>query len=176
MLSSVPCCGVLTCSAAPAALSPHIAPHLQGLHLEDNDLEGGLPLAPYLLGLRELLVDWQTALDSPDALRAAPALTRLILSGHRAVDLLEGGRLRVRRGEAADPLLAALAAMPSLRRVDDVFGLEDVVTAPVASAMWRMGRALPHVQLGEVRDGNVGWSLADVERQEHGGGAVVRQE
>ena len=134
-------------------------------------------MAPYLLGLRELLVDWQTALDSPDALGAPrPRSPRLILSGHRAVDLLEGGRLRVRRGEAADPLLAALAAMPSLRRVDDVFGLEDVVTAPVASAMWRMGRALPHVQLGEVRDGNVGWSLADVERQEHGGGAVVRQE
>lgn len=47
----------------------------QALHLEDNDLPG-LPPAPCLPGLRMLLLDWGTALDSAAALAAATRLTR----------------------------------------------------------------------------------------------------
>lgn len=65
-------------------------------------------------------MDWQAALDSPEALRAASCLSRLVLSGHRAVDLHADGTLTVRPAQAAEPLLAALAAMPALRLVEDV--------------------------------------------------------
>lgn len=98
------------------------SPHDQGLHIEDNDLAGPLPLAPYLRTLRELLLDWQAALDSPEALRAATSLSRLVLSGHRAVDLHPDGTLTVRPAKDAEPLLAELAAMPALRLVEDIQG------------------------------------------------------
>lgn len=179
-------------SLIPAQPRPRLPP--QGLHIEDNELAGPLPLAPFLLSLRELLLDWQAALDSPPALAAATRLSRLVLNGHRAVDLHADGGLTVRPAAAAEPLLAALAAMPTLRRVDDIQGevsealgwvvagvfapphqragrgwrrqthaacgapypkcqppcsapcgpcmQEDVVTAPVAHAMWHMGRRL----------------------------------
>lgn len=116
---------------------PTPKPHPQGLHLEDNELTGELPLAPYLVSLRELLLDWSTALDASAALAAATHLTRLVLSGHRAVDPdpAHAQGLRIRPAAAAEPLLAALAAHPSLRAVEDIFGEEDAVTAPVAHAM-----------------------------------------
>lgn len=146
---------------------------LQGLHLEDNELAGGLPHAPCLAGLRELLLDWQTALDSASALRAATALTSLILSGHRAVDLVGERRLAIRPAAAAEPLLATLAALPALRRVEDVFvGGEDVVTAPVAAVMWQLGGRCPHLRVGLLQDTHVGMSLADVERGAAAAGAA----
>ncbi|PRW39121.1 adenylate cyclase [Chlorella sorokiniana] len=142
-------------------------PRLLGLHVEDNDLAGPLPLAPYLRTLRELLLDWQAALDSHEALRAATSLSRLVLSGHRAVDLHPDGTLTVRPAQSAEPLLAALAAMPALRLVEDIQGEEDVVTAPVAHAMWQMGRRLgPQVALGAAKDSNLGWTLTEVEAAE----------
>ena len=80
------------------------------------------------------------------------------------MDLRPDGGLRVRPAAAAEPLLSALAAHPSLRLVEDVFGEEDAVTAPVAHAMWHMGRRLPaRVALGTARDSSLGWALADVE-------------
>lgn len=141
---------------------------MQGLHLEENELAGGLPRSPYLLGLQELLLDWQTALDSAPALRAATRLSRLVLSGHRAADLGGPQGVAIRPPAAAEPLLAALAAMPRLARVDDVFvGGEDVVTAPVARVMWELGSRCRHLRVGLLlQDANVGMSLADVERAE----------
>lgn len=118
-------------SAHAAALAPIFrdapiclchTPLDQGLHIEDNDLASPLPLAPYLRTLQELLLDWQAALDSPEALRAATSLSRLVLSGHRAVDLHPDGTLTVRPAKDAEPLLAALAAMPALRLVEDIQG------------------------------------------------------
>lgn len=106
----------------PRKWTPFSLPLLQGLHIEDNELAGPLPLAPYLRTLRELLLDWQAALDSPEALRAATSLSRLVLSGHRAVDLHADGTLTVRPARDAEPLLAALAAMPALRLVEDIQG------------------------------------------------------
>lgn len=148
-------------------------PGLQGLHLEDNELAGGLPHAPCLAGLRELLLDWQAALDSAAPLRGATALTRLVLSGHRAVDLVGERRLAIRPAAAAEPLLAALAALPALRAVEDVLvGGEDVVTAPVAAVMWQLGGRCPHLRVGLLQDANVGMTLADVERREAAGGGA----
>lgn len=103
-------------------LPPFLFSTPQALHLEDNELVGPLPLGPFLRSLRELLLDWQAALDSPPALATATRLSRLVLSGHRAVDLHADGGLTVRPAAAAEPLLAALAAMPSLALVEDVQG------------------------------------------------------
>ncbi|KAL4440373.1 hypothetical protein ABPG75_003374 [Micractinium tetrahymenae] len=158
-----------------AALPPAVADmtQLQGLHIEDNELAGGLPHAPCLAGLRELLMDWQAALDSAASLRAAIALTRLILSGHRAVDLVGEQRLAIRPAAAAEPLLATLAALPALRRVEDVFvGGEDVVTAPVAAVMWQLGGRCRHLRVGLLQDANVGMTLADLEKAEAAAGTA----
>lgn len=76
-----------------------------------------------------MVLDWQCALDSPEALRRAPQLTRLCLAGHRAVDVDDQGGLRVRPAAAAEALLQALAAAPALRQVR------------AAGAAWRCGRA-----------------------------------
>ncbi|EFN58645.1 hypothetical protein CHLNCDRAFT_140893 [Chlorella variabilis] len=150
-----------------AALPPCVAAmsQLQALHVEENELEAGLPLGPMLSSLRELLLDWQAALDSPAALRAATRLSRLALSCHRAVDEGPGPGLTVRPAEAAEPLLAALASMPALRCVDDVFGEEDTVTAPVARVMWQLGRRCPRVELRTLSTTDIGWGMAELERR-----------
>lgn len=158
----------------PAHLHPLLKRTAQGLHVEDNELAGGLPPAPCLAGLRELLLDWQAALDSAAALRSAIALSRLVLSGHRAVDPVGERRLAIRPTAAAEPLLATLAALPALRRVEDVFvGREDVVTAPVAAVMWQLGARCPHLALGLLQDGNVGMGLADLEEGEAAAGTAT---
>jgi hypothetical protein len=98
----------------------------------------------------------------PRICTAAARLSRLVLNNHRAVDLAGQGGLTVRPAAAAEPLLDALAAMPALALVEDVFGEEDVVTAPVARAMWQLGRRCPRVRLGVLGDTNVGWALAQL--------------
>jgi hypothetical protein len=107
---------------ALTSLSSSCFSALQGLHIEDSELVGGLPVAPFLSSLRLLLLDWQAALDSPQALRAATRLTCLQLANHRAVEEGPGPLLVVQPAEAGEPLLAALAAMPALRCIEDFFG------------------------------------------------------
>lgn len=137
---------------------------LQCLHVEENEFEAGLPLHPYLRNLRELVMDWQAALDSPTSLQAATALSRLVLCNHRAVDEGPGPGLTVRSAEAAEPLLSVLSVMPALRAVEDVFGEEESVTAPVARVMWQLGRRCPHLQLKMLPSTDVGWTLHDTDR------------
>lgn len=129
---------------------------LQALHVEENELEAGLPLGPMLSSLRELLLDWQAALDSPAALRAATRLSRLALSCHRAVDEGPGPGLTVRPAEAAEPLLAALASMPALRCVDDVFGAP-AKPLPAPSAVPACGAGLR----GGVPSIGLHWGFVD---------------
>jgi hypothetical protein len=66
-------------------------------------------------------------------------------------------------------LLAALAGMPALRSVDDVFGEEDSVTAPVAAAMWQLGRRCPRVRLRMLSTTDIGWDLAELQRRQAAG-------
>lgn len=137
---------------------------LQALHCEQNALTS-LPIGPYLFGLRELLLDWSTALQSPVALRAATQLSRLML--HAKFDVFddepnEEAYRPVPAGSGA-ALLDALASMPALRCVDDVFegdSGQHVVTAEAASVMWQLGRRCPHLELGLPDSCNVGWTLA----------------
>lgn len=89
--------------------------HPQGLHLEDN-LITLLPAgAPVLAGLRELLLDWRTALGSPASLAGAAALTRLILNDHLALEMGPGAH-----PEAVGTLLRTLGTLGALGRIDDV--------------------------------------------------------
>ncbi len=36
------------------------------------------------------------------------------------------------------------------------------ISAPVAHAMWRLGRACPHVELGTMAATNAGWTLSSL--------------
>ncbi|KAL4447295.1 hypothetical protein ABPG77_007328 [Micractinium sp. CCAP 211/92] len=88
---------------------------LRGLHLEDN-LITQLPAgAPVLAGLRELLMDWRTALGSPASLAGATSLTRLILNDHLTLEMGTGAH-----PEAVEALLRTLGLLGALRRIDDV--------------------------------------------------------
>ncbi|KAI7845250.1 hypothetical protein COHA_001292 [Chlorella ohadii] len=106
-------------------LPPAVAgmPHLQALHCEENNF-AALPVAPYLTNLRELLVDWRTLLASPGFLGSATQLSRLVLQRFQSlVPPVPGGGAGFITHPlgAGEALLAALAAMPSLQRVDDVY-------------------------------------------------------
>lgn len=97
------------CSRLSCTLGP------QGLHLEDN-LITQLPAgAPVLAGLRELLMDWRTALGSPASLAGATSLTRLILNDHLTLEMGTGAH-----PEAVEALLRTLGLLGALRRIDDV--------------------------------------------------------
>lgn len=65
--------------------------------------------------------------------------------------------------QRAAPLTSSTLCITAARRPPQ----EDTVTAPVAHAMLRLGRALGlQVALGTVRDSSLGWDLAHVEREE----------
>ncbi|KAL4443597.1 hypothetical protein ABPG75_011334 [Micractinium tetrahymenae] len=132
---------------------------LRGLHLEDN-LITRLPAgAPVLAGLRELLLDWRAALGSPASLAGAAALTRLILNDHLALELGPGAH-----PGAVGALLRTLGALSALRRIDDVVpeGMVTSISTAVAHAMWQLGRACPHVELGTMAATNAGWTLSSL--------------
>ena len=157
-------------AAAPSpAPALRTRPHLpQALHCEENDL-AALPACPCLSNLRELLLDWRTAMASPAALQAATRLTRLILSKYQPAVPPGGGagvlaQQLAQQPGAADALLAALAALPALRWVDDVFeeGATHLVTAEQARVMWQLGRRCPRLQLGQPRSTNLGWTLSSL--------------
>lgn len=119
---------------------------------------------PCLSSLRELLLDWRTAMASPAALRCAAQLSRLILSRYQpAVPPADIQELLARRPDA-DALLDALAALPALRRLDDVYeeGNTHLVTAEQARVMWQLGRCCPRVQLAQPRSTNLGWTLSSL--------------
>ena len=150
--------------AAAALLPCHAWPGLQALHLEDNSFEE-LPAGPYLARLEELVLDWGCALGSPAALRSASHLSRLVLQQfrHNLPDLGLAVALAL-PDEAGGALLEALAAMPALRLVEDVFqrGAVHLVPLPVATVMWGLGRRCPHVRLGMVPLSEVGWVLSSL--------------
>lgn len=143
-------------------------PSRQALHLEENEISE-LPVAPYLGGLRELLLDWKAAICAPHALRSATSLSRLILNDHCVTAEAPPPPPHSVRvppaGAAAEGLAAALRALPTLRLVQDVLPPQDylVITAPVARAMWELGRSCPHLEIGYLEGTYVGWTLADVD-------------
>jgi hypothetical protein len=162
------------------ALPPAVADmaHLRALHCEENDIVA-LPVAPYLSNLRELLADWRTLLAAPDFLRSAAQLSRLIL--HRFQPSLAGGAIHLAQPPGAGPaLLAALAALPSLRRVDDVYeegNSTHLVTAEMAHVMWQLGQRCPHLELTQPRSTNLGWTLSSlVAELPHNAGTAMLQE
>lgn len=153
----------------------------QALHCEENDI-AALPAAPYLSNLRELLADWRTLMASTAFLPAATQLSRLIM--HRfqpAVPPLfadEGQPLGPLPG-AGEALLAALASLPCLRRVDDVYEEDNhthLVTAEMAHVMWQLGKRCPHLELTQPRSTNLGWTLSSLvaELPHNAGTAVLR--
>ena len=138
---------------------PHpTLPSPQALHCEENKLPS-LPAAPYLSSLRELLVDWPTLMAAPAFLRGATQLTRLILNRYQPPWVPPGGP------GAGEALLAELAALPALRRVDDV--LEEgastyTVTVEMAHVMWQLGKRCPYLQFEQPRSKNLGWTLTSL--------------
>lgn len=67
--------------------------------------------------------------------------------------------------ELSEPLLAAAAAHPSLRLVEDVVEPGQVcgLTPPVARALLFLPRRLPaRVQLGQLADTYIGWRLSSM--------------
>ena len=137
-------------------------PTLQALHIEENELTE-LPAGPYLGSLRELLLDWRTALCSAAPLRGATSLTRLLLNDHAALRIGPGDR-EVPPAEAAEPLLGTLAVLPALRLVHDIVYEEEVsrFTPPVAAVMWQLGQRCPHLEFQVLADTNVGWTLSSL--------------
>lgn len=123
-----------------------------------------------LAGLRELVLSWHTAFGSTAALRAAPQLSRLVLSHDSVVDpvgLEDDWLPPAAAAAAAEGLLAALAAMPSLRRLDDFFPDDSAdgdrfaaVSPQAARVMWALGRRCPALQLTTLANANsAGWTL-----------------
>lgn len=135
---------------------------LQSMHIEENELRE-LPAGPYLGALREVLLDWHTALCSAAPLRGATSLTRLILNHHAALMIGLGDQV-VPHAEAAEPLLCTLATLPALRLVQDIMyeGHVSNFTPPVAAVMWQLGRRCPLLELQVLPDSNVGWTLSSV--------------
>ena len=135
---------------------------LRALHLEDNAL-AGLPPTPLWAGLRELVVDWPAALHGAGALAGATALTRLVLTPWRETD---GGLDPTADEEedavAGEALLGALAALPALRLVQDVFerGVGCFLTPGMAHVMWRLSGRRPGLRLASLPDSNVGWTMS----------------
>lgn len=109
-------------------------------------------------------MDWGDALRSPPALSTATRLTRLVLNNHLATTWGAGGQQLVPPADLAQPLLSAVAAHPTLRRLQDVVerGTVSGLTPPVARAMWELPRAAPHVQLAQLENTYIGWSLASI--------------
>ena len=123
-----------------------------------------LPAGAYLGALRELLLDWRTALCSAAPLRDATRLTRLMLNDHAALGIGPGDH-QVPPSEAAEPLLCALSTgLPALRLVQDIVleGHMSTFTPPVAAVMWQLGRRCPHLGFQVLPDSNVGWTLSSV--------------
>ena len=119
----------------------------QGLHIEDNLLAQGLASLPCLANLVELLLDWKDALRDPAALRACTRLTRLSLHNHGVFMGAVG--LPALWG---DHLLDTLAAMPSLRLLEDVVNSQkrDLLVPAVARCMWEAGRHCPNLRLEQI--------------------------
>ncbi len=155
----------------------------QALHCEENNF-AALPVAPYLTNLRELLVDWRTLLASPGFLGSATQLSRLVLQRFQSlVPPVPGGGAGFITHPlgAGEALLAALAAMPSLQRVDDVYEAGNQthwVTGDMAHVMWQLGRRCPHLQLGQPRSTNLGWTLSTLvaELPHNAGGTTLMGE
>lgn len=171
-LSNSPCscCCLLLCGwrltlpGAPALQAARIAARhpqafahpsartaLQGLHIEDNPLARRLAPHPCFFNLLELLLDWKDALSAYDALRACTRLTRLTLTNHAVYGTTATGSVPL-PAAFGDRLLGALAAMPSLRLIEDVVDPSclDLLVPAVARCMWQLGRVCPHVRLEQI--------------------------
>ena len=173
MFSAAPGPRLLQTCCIPCCL----VPFPQALHCEENNLPS-LPAAPYLSSLRELLVDWRTLMAAPAFLRAATQLTRLILNRFVPAVPPAGGQgpLGPPAG-AGEALLAELAAMPALQRVDEVYEegpSTHLVTADMAHVMWQLGKRCPHLQFEQPRSTNLGWTLSSlVAELPHNAGTAV---
>lgn len=148
--------GCAPCSRPLHASSPPLRWPLQALHIEENSIQA-LPAGAYLGGLRELLLDWHTALGSAAALRAATQLSRLVLGPWVQVD----DTTRPPGAAVGEQLLAALAAMPALRLVEEAFS-EARCARPRRSPCGSWGGAARTCTtcLCMLEDGNVGWTLS----------------
>lgn len=90
-------------------------------------------------------------MSAPDALRACTRLTRLTLHNHAVWGTAATGTVGL-PAAWGDRLMDALAAMPSLRLVEDVVNPQrpEMLVPAVARCMWELGRRCPHVRLEQL--------------------------